>query len=104
MASTDAIPKPPPRPLDTPPNSPVLPAHKQMLTLEHVQQYLLKAVLAIQTRLAPATQSVKNEEASGDEQGAKDNTSKVEARGSKLESKTVREMYVLTALLIADLS
>ena len=85
MAPTDVVPKPPtsPRPLDTPPSSPVLPAHKQMLTLEHVQQFL-ELLKAVQALPAPGA-STKTEETPGDEQGAK-------TRASKLEFKTVNEM------------
>ncbi len=85
MASTDVVPKPPasPRQPDTPPSSPVLPAHKHVLTLEHVQKVveLLKAIIAL-----PAPESAtKTEEAPAGEQGAK-------TRASKLEFKTVNEM------------
>ena len=75
MALIDVVPKPPasPQPLDLPPSSPVLPAHKQMLTLEHVQA------------LSAPGNATKTEETPGDGQGAK-------TRASKLEFKTVNEM------------
>lgn len=82
MAPTDVVPKPPtsPRPLNTSPSSPVLPAHKQM---EHVQQ-LLELLKAVQALPAPGD-AAKTEEIPGDEQGAM-------IRASKLEFKTINEM------------
>ncbi|KAK3167061.1 hypothetical protein OEA41_010186 [Lepraria neglecta] len=86
MASTDVVPKPPasPRPPDNRPSSPLQPAHKQILTVEHVQQVveLMKAIIA-----PPAPEdTTKTEEAPGGEQAA--NT-----RASKLEFKTVNEIW-----------
>ncbi|KAK3169608.1 hypothetical protein OEA41_008992 [Lepraria neglecta] len=79
-----------PRPPETPPSSPALPAFEQVLTLKHVQQFfeLLKTVQATQTLQPPgeAPQPVKTEETSGDKQ-------QVAARASKLEFKTVSEIW-----------
>ena len=88
MAPSNGVPKPPtsPRPPETAPHSP-----QQFLEL-------LKVAQANHTLPGPATQSAKNEGPSGDDQGVMTGASKVEARASKLESKTVQEMYSWTAL------
>ncbi|KAL2049831.1 hypothetical protein ABVK25_009926 [Lepraria finkii] len=87
MTLTEVVPKPPTsqRPLVTPPGSPGQPAHKQILTLEHVQHVveLLKAIVAL-----PAPEdATMTEEAPTDEQAVK-------IRASKLEYKTINEMWV----------
>lgn len=92
MATTDIIQKGPVSPqLQTPPSSPELPPYKQTLSSDHVKLFvdLLKAAQAIQT--APA--------ATGADQLASTAETLQEkkilrARDSKLEFKTVSEMYV----------
>jgi hypothetical protein len=88
MAPTDVIPNLPVSPTpQTPPSSPNLPPHKQALHSEQVQLLvdLLKAAQAIQAK--PANQPEKTREPSGDESVSRE-------RGSKLEYKTIQEMYV----------
>ena len=90
MAPTNVVPNLP-RP-QTPPSSPELPAYKQTLSSGHVQLFvdLLKAAQAIQT--APdavgAIQPASNGEKSGDKKAS-------QARASKVEFKTVNEVYVI---------
>jgi len=89
MAPTDVIPNLP-RP-QTPPSSPELPAYKQTLNHGHVQLFvdLLKAAQAIQSApaAAGAIQPASTGEKSGDKKASR-------ARASKVEFKTVNEVYV----------
>jgi hypothetical protein len=92
MAAIDVIPKLSVSPrLQTTPSSPELPPYKQTLTSEHVQLFvdLLKAAQAIQT--APAAAGA-DQPASTRETPEDPKTSR--AKASKLEFKTVNEMYV----------
>lgn len=92
MAPTDLIPNLPvsPQP-QTPPSSPELPACKQTLSLGHVQLFvdLLKAAQSIQ--VAPATAEANQPANTGEKSGDKKAS---RARASKLEFKTVNEVYV----------
>ena len=92
MAATDVIQKLPVSPrLQTPPSSPELPPYKQTLSLDHVQLFvdLLKAAQAIQTApaAAGAYQPANNGETPEDKETSR-------AKASKLEFKTVNEMYI----------
>jgi len=89
MAPTDVIPNLP-RP-QTPPSSPELPAYKQTLSSGHVQLFvdLLKAAQAIQS--APAAAGVIQPASTGE---APEDKKTSRAKASKLEFKTVNEMYV----------
>ena len=92
MAPTDVIPNLPVSPApQTPPSSPNLRPHKRALDSEQVQLLadLLEAVQGIQSRpaAAGADQPATTEEPSSDESVSRE-------KGSKLEYKTVHEMYV----------
>lgn len=93
MAATDVIQKLPVSPrLQTPPSSPELPPYKQRVSSDHVQLSvdLLKAAQAIQT--APAAAGANQPISTGETSEDKANS---RARASKVEFKTVNEMYVL---------
>jgi hypothetical protein len=88
----DVIPNLPVSPApQTPPSSPNLPPHKQALHSEQVQLLvdLLKAAQAIQAK--PANQPEKTKETSGDDSVSRE-------KGSKLEVKSVVEVYVLYSI------
>ena len=89
MAPTNVIPNLP-RP-QTPPSSPELPAYKQTLSSGHVQLFvdLLKATQATQT--APAAVGAIHPANTGEKSGDKKAS---RARASKVEFKTVNEVYV----------
>ena len=93
MAPIDVVvPRPPtsPRPLETPPSSPHLRTCEQVHTLNTGQfQELLKAIQAVQTPPAPgdANQPTDIKDSSNDKPQAP-------VRASKLEFKTVNEMWV----------
>jgi hypothetical protein len=92
MAPTDAIPNLPVSPApQTPPSGPNLRPHKRALDPEQVQLLadLLEAVQGIQSRpaAAGADQPATTEEPFSDESASQE-------KGSKLEYKTIHEMYV----------
>jgi len=92
MAATDAIQKLPVSPrLQTPPSSPELPPYKPTLNSDHVQLFvdLLKAAQSIQT--APAATGANQPAGTGETSEDKKIS---RARSSKVEFKTVNEMYV----------
>jgi len=92
MAPTDVIPNLPVSPrLQTPPSSPELPPYKPTLSSDHVQLFvdLLKAAQAIQT--APAATEASPPASTGE---TPEDKKTLRAKASKLEFKTVNEMYV----------
>ncbi len=98
MASTEAVTKQPssPMPPSTPPSSPVPCLLGQMINSEHLRTVLEKLKLAqpIQN-VQPST--VTSEASNSAEVGKKPEHEKLRIRASKLEYKTVNEMYVRQA-------
>lgn len=98
MASTEAVAKQPssPVPPSTPPNSPVECLSGQTITLKHLWTVLdiLKLAQSIQNAQPSA---VASEASNSAEVGKKPEREKPRIRASKLEYKTVNEMYARQA-------
>lgn len=79
---------------DTPPNAPTLPPSEQTVTFKHVQQFM--EIIKIAQATQALSDPVANSQAA-ETQGTGNHPSKeAKTRASKLEFKTVDEVYILS--------